>query len=114
MELPEITDEVMRAGLAGTRPFCALILRATPKLQRPAVDPIIWEHGRRNFALKAAGLLPIVCPVDDGSGITGVAIFNAEAERVREIMDGDPGVLAGIFTYEIHPTRSFPGSSLPG
>jgi hypothetical protein len=29
-------------------------------------------------------------------------------------MDADPGVLAGIFTYEIHPVRGFPGSGLPG
>lgn len=29
-------------------------------------------------------------------------------------MDDDPAVLAGIFTYEIHPVRSFPGDSLPG
>jgi hypothetical protein len=28
-------------------------------------------------------------------------------------MDCDPGVQAGIFTYEIHPIRSFPGDALP-
>ncbi len=28
-------------------------------------------------------------------------------------MDGDPGVAAGIFTYEAHPIRSFPGDGLP-
>jgi hypothetical protein len=28
-------------------------------------------------------------------------------------MDHDPGVEAGIFTYEIHPVRGFPGSALP-
>jgi len=35
----------------------------------------VWEHGRRNFSLRAE---------------------------------------AGIFTYEVHPTRSFPGDRLPG
>jgi hypothetical protein len=29
-------------------------------------------------------------------------------------MAKDPGVQAGVFTYDIHPTRSFPGSSLRG
>jgi hypothetical protein len=29
-------------------------------------------------------------------------------------MDEDPGVKAGIFTYEVHPTCSFPGDRLPG
>jgi hypothetical protein len=28
-------------------------------------------------------------------------------------MDEDPAVRAGIFRYEIHPVRGFPGSSLP-
>jgi len=28
-------------------------------------------------------------------------------------MDTDPGVMAGIFTYEVHNIRSFPGDSLP-
>ena len=29
-------------------------------------------------------------------------------------MDADPAVQAGVLTYELHPVRSFPGSSLPG
>ncbi len=37
----------------------------------------------------------------------------APEEEVVRIMDEDPGVKAGIFTYELHPTHSFPGNSLP-
>ena len=28
-------------------------------------------------------------------------------------MDDDPGVRAGVFEYELHPVRGFPGSTLP-
>ena len=28
-------------------------------------------------------------------------------------MDDDPGVLAGVFRYELHPCRGFPGDHLP-
>jgi hypothetical protein len=28
-------------------------------------------------------------------------------------MEDDPGVKAGVFEYEIHPVRSFPGDALP-
>jgi hypothetical protein len=28
-------------------------------------------------------------------------------------MAADPGVQAGLFSYDIHPARSFPGSALP-
>ena len=65
-------------------------------------------------ALHLAGLMPIVCPVADGSGVTGVSLFDATPEDVERIMSGDPGVQAGAFTYDIHPTQSFPGIKLPG
>lgn len=77
------------------------------------VEKIIWEHGRRNFALRADGVLPIVCPVSDGSDIAGIGVLNTSVEEAQKIMDEDPGVQAGVFVYEIHPCRSFPGSSLP-
>lgn len=60
-----------------------------------------------------SGVLPIVCPVSDGSNLSGVGIFNTDAAEVKIIMDDDPGVKEGIFIYEIHLCRSFPGSSLP-
>jgi hypothetical protein len=34
-------------------------------------------------------------------------------EQTKEIMEGDPGVMAGVFIYEVHTARSFPGDSLP-
>lgn len=55
----------------------------------------------------------IVCPVFDESNVSGVGIFNAEIDEVKSIMDEDPAVKEGIFVYEIHACRSFPGDSLP-
>jgi len=49
----------------------------------------------------------------DGTEICGVDIFKSTAEELENIMDEDPGVKAGIFVYETHPCRSFPGDSLP-
>ena len=78
------------------------------------VEKIIWEHGRRNFSLRADGVLAIVCPIADNSGTVGVGIFNDSTEKVKEIMDEDPAVKEGVFVYEVHPCRSFPGDCLPG
>jgi hypothetical protein len=108
-----ITDEFMREMLPTAKQYCIMILKAGPKKHEPGADKIIWEHGRRNFALRAEGVLSIVCPVNDGSDISGVGIFNATVEEVRKIMDADPGVQAGVFVYELHACRSFPGDSLP-
>ncbi len=109
-----ITDEYMQQMLAKTKEYSLVILKAGPNRQMAGVEKILREHGRRNFALREEGVLAIVCPVTDGSEVSGVGIFNAEIDRVRAIMDGDPGVKAGIFTYEVHPCRSFPGDCLPG
>ena len=97
--------------LGKTRPYTIIILRKTPKASEPGTDKIIWEHGRRNFELRRDGKLCITCPVGEES-VSGVCIFNTDPEETRKIYDGDPGVKAGIFVYEIHQTRSFPGDAL--
>jgi hypothetical protein len=111
--MPEITDEFMLQMISRTRNYCVVILKAGPNRNTPGVEKIIWEHGRRNFALRAEGLLSIVCPVSDGSDVSGVGIFNADIDEVKSIMDEDPAVKEGVFVYEIHAYRSFPGDSLP-
>ncbi len=117
--LPEVTDEMLNESLPKLRPYTLVILKAGPNFSVPGPDRdseaarTIWEHGKRNFALRTAGLLPIVCPVADGSGVTGIGIFDASPEDVEAIMSEDPGVKVGLFTYDIHPTRTFPGSCLP-
>jgi hypothetical protein len=108
-----ITDEFMRQMISTTRNYCIIILKAGPNKHMEGVEKIIWEHGRRNFELRAAGVLPIVCPISDGSDVSGIGIFNAPVEEVKKIMDEDPGVQAGVFVYEIHACRSFPGACLP-
>jgi len=108
-----ITDEFMQQMLSQTKQYCIVILKAGPQKHMEGAEKIIWEHGRRNFALRADGLLPIVCPISDGSDISGIGIFNTPIEEVKKIMDDDPGVKAGVFVYELHPCRSFPGSTLP-
>ncbi|VVB86791.1 Uncharacterised protein [uncultured archaeon] len=111
--MQKITDEFMRQMLPTARNYCIVILRAGPKINEPGVEKIIWEHGRRNFALRAEGVLSIVCPVIDGSEIKGVGIFDASIEETKRIMDEDPGVKAEAFVYELHACRGFPGDCLP-
>src|SRR5436853_6324920 len=112
--MTNITDEFMLQMMATVKRYCVVILKAGPKRNMEGADKIIWEHGRRNFVLRTQGLLSIVCPIADGSGVSGVGIFNAGVEEVQRIMDEDPAVQAGIMVYEIHPCRSFPGDCLPG
>ena len=108
-----VTDEFMRKMLASTKTYCVMILRAGPNWDQAGANEIIWEHGRRNFELRAQGVLSIVCAVINGGDIKGIGIFKATMQETRDIMDRDPGVHAGIFVYETHLCRGFPGDSLP-
>jgi len=114
VDLPNISDDMMNALRPTAKAYCLVILRDGPNRRMPGVDAIIWEHGRRNFALRAAGLLSIVCPVPDESEVCGIYIFNVDTERVSQIMGSDPGVHAGVFVYDLHPCRGFPGDCLAG
>lgn len=66
------------------------------------------------MALQQAGLMPVVCPVAGASEWAGIGNLAVAPERAAEIFSEDPGVKAGIFTFEVHPVVGFPGSTLPG
>ncbi len=108
-----ITDDFMRQMLAKSKNYSFVILKHGPNRKMNGVEKIIWEHGRRNFSLRAEGLLSIVCPITDESNLSGIGIFNASVEETKKIMDEDPGVKEGVFIYEVYSCRSFPGDSLP-
>jgi hypothetical protein len=107
-----ITDDYMNDRISKAKSYTLMVLRPTAKYSAEQSRLIVWEHGRRNMALQAAGIMPIVCPVGDEK-IAGIAIFNTDPDEARVIMADDPGVRAGIFTVEVHACRAFPGDSLP-
>jgi hypothetical protein len=86
-----ITDERMRELLPTAKTYTAMVLKAGPNRHMDGVEKIIWGHAR-------------VC---------GLAIFDLDPAETAEVMDEDPGVQAGVFVYEVHPCRSFPGDTLP-
>ena len=81
-----ITDEFMKQSLAASKAYCLMILRTGPKWNLPGMEKIIWEHGRRNFQLRADCLVSIVCPVTDGSDVKGIGIFNANPDEAKKIL----------------------------
>jgi hypothetical protein len=107
-----ISDDYMHDRIGKAKAYALMVLRPTPEYFKPDAGPIIWEHGRRNMALQAAGIMPIVCPVGDEE-ISGIGIFNVGPEEARDIMADDPAVRAGIFTVDVHACRGFPGDALP-
>lgn len=109
-----ITDEQFAALRATAKRYTVVILTPGPNRTVPGADAIIYRHGMRNAALHRDGRMPIVCPCVDDTPFSGVAILDVTVEEATSIMDGDPAVQAEVLAYEVHPVRSFPGSTLPG
>ena len=51
--MPEITDEYMRQMLQTTKSYTLVLLKAGPNKESDTAAGVIWEHGRRNFSLRA-------------------------------------------------------------
>ena len=118
-DLPTVDEEDFSKARETMRRYTAVVLRPGRADEAPGPDrtadltATIMAHGKRHYALHQAGLLSIVCPVADGSEIVGLSLFNADPDEVDRIMANDPAVQAHILAYDIHPTWSFPGSTLP-
>ena len=109
------TDEEMGQLLPAAKAYSVVILKQGPNYGAETASAVIWEHGRRNFGLRDDGVLAVVLPVvdgADGSEVCGIGVFDATPEDTAAIMDADPGVTAGVFTYQVHPCRGFPGDAL--
>lgn len=113
VEPPRLDDERFAALRATAVPYSAVLLYEGPNRHSKGAEAIVFEHGRRTAGLHLAGTNPIVCPVGDDTAVCGIGIFDATVDQTAAIMDADPGVAAGVFTYQVHPVRSFPGSTLP-
>lgn len=109
-----ITDDYMRQMMTTTKPYTVVILTKGPNFHRPDAMSIIWEHGRKNFQLRAEGLLSVVCPIRSEGDKAGVGVFNADVEETTKLMEADPAVKEGVLQFEAYATRSFAGDSLPG
>jgi hypothetical protein len=111
--MKSFTDEEMGRLLPAAKLYSVMILKKGPKFGDQAAPGIVWEHGRRNFGLRDDGVLAVVLPVTDGSDVCGIGVFAATVDETTAIMGDDPGVAAGVFTYEVHACRGFPGDALP-
>ena len=112
----EITDEYMQEQLGASATYTVALMYRGPRYDDDGARELIWEHGRRNFALRAQGVLDIVLPMPPGPGaappLRGLAIFSVSPDEVRALLDVDPAVEAGVLSYELHEGRSFPGDAL--
>jgi len=109
------SDNTIGGHLSKARAYTILILKKGPKYQEDVENgkPIVWEHGKRNMALREDGVLAVVCPIIDDSEYAGIGVFNRTVEEARKIMDDDPAIKAKVLTYGVYSGKGFPGDMLP-
>lgn len=107
------SDEEMGQLLPTAKQYSVVILKRGARFGDESSAQIIWEHGRRNFGLRDDGVLAVVLPVTDESDVCGIGVFAATVDETAAIMADDPGVAAGVFVYQVHACRGFPGDALP-
>jgi uncharacterized protein len=72
----------------------------------PEEKLLMQEHGRYTRESFDAGKILIYGPVMAQGGAFGMAVFEvAEESEVREVLENDPTVLAGMNKFGIHPMR---------
>ncbi len=111
--LSMISDAEMQARLETVRAYPVAWLKKGPAYVPPEIRPdeqaaIVWEHGRRNMELRAAGRMAIVGPLQGAGEIVGMCIFCVPEAEAREIMEGD-----GAVRPRYSPTRSSPSMASP-
>jgi hypothetical protein len=107
------TDDEMNERLPAAKPYSVVILKAGPNSRDDKSSAIAWEHIRRTLGLRDDGVVAVMLLVTDASEIYGIRVFDATVEDTTALMNDDPGVAAGVFAFEVHPCRGFPGDTLP-
>jgi hypothetical protein len=108
-----VTDEDVQQLAATAQPFSVALLWWGPQRQRDGGEAIEREHQRRMVALRADGVIAVLCPASSDT-LAGVAIMTVPADAAQALMDDDPCVLAGMIRCEAHACFGFPGDALPG
>jgi hypothetical protein len=113
MNVTTVSDDYMQDRLSKAKTYTLVLISEGPDWDSPEHESLIWEHRRRNTGIEIDGVFSVVCPVFDDSALCGLYLFDGTVEEVSKIMAEDPGVTAGIFSYEVHPVVGFPPIQTP-
>ncbi|GFG75845.1 hypothetical protein [Mycobacterium botniense] len=105
------TDDEMNQQMINARPYSLVILKPGPNSSDESAPSLMWEHARRNFGLRDAGVLAATLVVLDDSDLWGIRVLTGTVDDTVALMNEDPAVAAGIFTVEVHPCRGFVGGA---
>lgn len=104
----EITPNAIKAEVAKARSYTLVVLRRGPRFD--ATSDIQMSHLQHVFGMRNAGEQLVTIPVTDSGEIVGIGLMaTANKDEAAALMESDPGVAAGRFTYELLSCMAMPG-----
>lgn len=111
-----ITKEYIQSEIARGKNYTVVFLTAGPNRSAYPAEKLEENHMAHLaylFALKEEGKLLVNGPVTDNPNFLGMSIYaSSDKEEVRALVEADPAVIAGRFSYEMYSYFSLPGSTL--
>ncbi|WP_205510815.1 hypothetical protein [Longitalea arenae] len=110
-----VSPEIL-AKLANIKPYVIVVLTKgenyglsdSPRIIQSEHLPYIFQQRRDNHMVLT---MPIM---DNDTKLAAVAVYNTtDKEEVKNLMEKDPAIMAGVFDYEIVTGMGLPGDKLP-
>jgi uncharacterized protein YciI len=101
--------------LADLSPYTLVVLRKGDCYHDDnAMEIIQGKHLPYVFEQRDRGDMILTFPIMDNTDLAAIAIYNTQSKHdVRDWMEQDPAVQAGIFSYEIVSGVGLKGDTLP-
>lgn len=112
IDVSTMTDDRMMELVGSARPYTVCVLRPGPNWGAGDWERIIWEHGRRNLAMREDGIL-VVTLRTESDDVVGVGVYNRDIDATRELLAGDPAIDGDVLRFTLYPAQGFPGDALP-
>lgn len=112
IDVSTMTDDRMMGLVGSAQPYTVCTLRPGPQWGVGDWEKVIWEHGRRNLAMREEGLL-VVTLRTESEDVVGVGVYDRDLDATHELLAGDPAIQAGVLLYDLCPALGFPGAALP-
>ena len=109
-----ITDVVMQKVATG-KPFTLLLLVNGVSLpeDKGRAQQMQMDHLSHLFTLEQKGEISVFGPINNNEKYGGLIIFNTtDKDSIKELMNNDPYVNGGHFTYELFDFFSIPGQQI--
>lgn len=108
-------DAQILQQLSNMKPYTLLIFRKGQAYDSAETEKIIQsQHLPYLFTLREKGAVALSLPIMDNTDMLAIAVYTiANKEEVKKLVEKDPAVMAGVFSYELLFCMGMKADTLP-